>query len=107
MPLAVAPGLAGLGGLIVLTGAGVAPALACALVLVDRLAPAGTVTEAFAWSGSVLAAGSALGEALSGLVVAHQSAAAGFVLAAASTALAALITAPFLPGAEPEPVAAG
>jgi MFS family permease len=107
LPLAVAPGVAGLGGLILLTGAGVAPAIACAFVLIDRLAPAGTVTEAFAWSGSMLAAGSALGEALSGLVVSHQSATAGFVLAAASIALAALITAPFTPGAQPEPVTTG
>jgi predicted MFS family arabinose efflux permease len=106
LPLAVAPGVAGLGGLILLTGAGVAPAIACAFVLIDRLAPAGTVTEAFAWSGSMLAAGSALGEALAGLVVSHQSAAAGFILAAVCTGLAALVTAPFTPGSRAEPVCA-
>src|SRR5262249_56174731 len=45
LPLAVVPGVPGLAAAIVLTGAGVAPAVACAFVVIDRLAPAGTVTE--------------------------------------------------------------
>jgi predicted MFS family arabinose efflux permease len=107
LPLAVVPGIGGLAAAILLTGAGVAPAIACAFVLIDRLAPAGMATEAFAWSSSMLAAGSALGEAIAGSVVTHAGPGAGFVLAAAVTALAALLAAPWAaaPATAPEAAA--
>ncbi len=51
------------------SGLGLAPLLAAAFVLVAELAPAGTVTEAFAWLVTLFATGNAAGSATSGLLV--------------------------------------
>jgi MFS family permease len=52
--------------LMLLAGLFLAPALACTFVVVDRHAPAGTVTEAFSWLVTAMGVGSALGAALAG-----------------------------------------
>ncbi|RAY12234.1 MFS transporter [Actinomadura craniellae] len=49
------------------SGIFLAPVLACAFNLIDRLAPRGTVTEAFAWVVAAIGAGAALGSALAGV----------------------------------------
>ncbi|MFC6878148.1 MULTISPECIES: MFS transporter [Actinomadura] len=66
LPLAWAPRLAVMLVLAFLSGIFLAPALACSFSLVDRLAPSGTVTEAFAWIVAAVGAGSSLGSAVAG-----------------------------------------
>ena len=53
--------------LLLLAGMAIAPAFASAFGLTDRLAPAGTITESFAWLNTGLAGGLASGSALGGL----------------------------------------
>ncbi|MFD0272789.1 MFS transporter [Kitasatospora sp. NPDC127111] len=66
LPLVVLPGPWAMAGLAFLSGIGLAPLLAAAFVLVAELAPAGTVTEAFAWLVTLFATGNSLGYAVSG-----------------------------------------
>ncbi|WP_067456060.1 MFS transporter [Actinomadura macra] len=67
VPLVFAPGLAAMSVLAFVSGVFLAPVLACSFTLVDRLAPSGTVTEAFAWVVAAVGAGGSLGSAVSGL----------------------------------------
>jgi MFS family permease len=89
--LSVATGLVQLAAGMVLAGLGIAPAIACLYLLVDRLAPTGTVTEAFAWVNSAFGTGIAVGNASGGAVVQRAGADAVFLLAAAAVVAAALI----------------
>ncbi|MWA04217.1 MFS transporter [Actinomadura sp. LD22] len=66
VPLVLAPGLAAMSALAFLSGVFLAPVLACSFTLVDRLAPSGTVTEAFAWVVAAVGAGGAAGSAVAG-----------------------------------------
>ncbi|MCS0639638.1 MFS transporter [Streptomyces sp. LP05-1] len=74
------------------TGFFLSPLLVVSFSLVDALAPAGTVTEAFAWLITLLTTGTALGSALAGYV----SDLTGPGPAAAATALCALLGTGFL-----------
>ncbi|MEW9529677.1 MFS transporter [Microbispora sp. NPDC049125] len=69
------------------TGLFLSPLLVVAFTMVDAFAPAGTVTEAFAWLITLFTSGTALGSALAGVVMEV----AGPGTAAASTALVALL----------------
>jgi len=89
--LAVAGGLVQLGAGMVLAGLGIAPAIACLYLLVDRLAPAGTVTEAFTWVTTAFATGFAVGNALGGTLVQQVGIDAAFLIAAGGVAAAALL----------------
>jgi MFS family permease len=89
--LAVAAGLVQLAAGMVLAGLGIAPAIACLYLLVDRLAPAGTVTEAFTWVTTGFATGFAAGNALGGTLVQRLGVDASFLAAAAGVAAAALL----------------
>jgi MFS family permease len=89
--LAVATGLVQLGAGMVLAGLGIAPAIACLYLLVDRLAPTGTVTEAFTWVTTAFSAGFAIGSALGGSLVHQVGTDRAFLLAAAGVAAAALL----------------
>ena len=89
--LAVASGLVQLGAGMVLAGLGIAPAIACLYLLVDRLAPAGTVTEAFTWVTTAFATGFAVGNALGGTLVQQVGIDAAFLIAAGGVAAAALL----------------
>ncbi|MFS0706128.1 MFS transporter [Cellulomonas sp. 179-A 9B4 NHS] len=80
-----------LGVLITVAGSMIAPVLGTAYGMVDRIAPTGSRTEAFAWSATATAVGSAVGAALAGVLVEEAGAAAGFLLAAAGAALAAVL----------------
>jgi MFS family permease len=80
-----------LGAGMVAAGLGIAPAIACLYLLVDRLAPAGTVTEAFTWVNSGFGIGIAAGNASGGGVVHRVGPDAVFLLAAAAVAAAALL----------------
>jgi predicted MFS family arabinose efflux permease len=88
--LAVASGLTQLAAGMVLAGLGIAPAIACLYLLVDRLAPAGTVTEAFTWVTTAFAAGFAVGNALGGSLVQRVGTDRAFLVAAAGVAAAAV-----------------
>ncbi|MFC9249753.1 MFS transporter, partial [Streptomyces sp. NPDC057136] len=67
-PLPAAGSIAQLGGLLTLVGLAYAPSMISAYLLLDDLAPAGALTEAYTWLVSANAAGFALGAALAGLV---------------------------------------
>lgn len=79
--------------LAVLSGLFLPPVLACAFVLVDTLAPVGTVTEAFAWVVTAFASGNAIGSSLAGTLAENVSPTVALLAAVASGALAALTTA--------------
>jgi predicted MFS family arabinose efflux permease len=81
LPLALTPGTVAMTLLCVLSGVFLAPALACAFVVVDRQAPPGTVTEAFSWLVTTFGVGSALGTAVAGPVAQHAGTSAGFAVA--------------------------
>lgn len=68
LPL-LATGTAAMGVALFVFGLTIAPISACNSVLLGRAAPAGTVTEAFAWNTSMIFGGAALASGLSGLLV--------------------------------------
>ena len=80
-----------LGALLVLAGAAIAPTFALVFALVDRLAPEGTHTEAFAWLATAEAIGSAIGSTVGGSISSSHGAAAGLSLAALGGAVALAI----------------
>ncbi|PJE94943.1 MFS transporter [Streptomyces carminius] len=90
LPLALVPGPAAMTLLSWVAGIFLAPALACAFVVVDRHAPPGTVTEAFSWLVTTFGVGAAAGTAAAGPLVEWSGAAAGF-RAAGAGGLAALL----------------
>jgi predicted MFS family arabinose efflux permease len=94
--LMLTPGPAGMLPLAALAGLFLAPALACAFLVVDRHAPAGTVTEAFSWIVTAVGVGSAAGTALAGTAAqggGHSAAAFAVCTAGGAAALAVLLCA--------------
>ncbi|OEV03279.1 MFS transporter [Streptomyces oceani] len=90
VPLVLTPGPVAMTVLAGVAGVFLAPALACAFVVVDRHAPRGTVTEAFSWLVTTFGVGTAAGTAVVGPVVERGGTAAGFSVAALG-GLAALL----------------
>ncbi|WP_461011753.1 MFS transporter [Streptomyces capparidis] len=90
-PLLLTPGVAPMVALSVLSGLFLAPALACSFVVVDRHAPAGTVTEAFSWLVTAFGVGASLGTAAAGPAVSHGGATAGYAVAACGGAVALVV----------------
>ncbi|MFI9830039.1 MFS transporter [Streptomyces sp. NPDC051913] len=80
VPLTLLPGPVPMVLLTVLAGLFLAPAIACAFVLVDRHAPRGTVTEAFSWLVTTFTVGSSVGTGLAGPVVERGGALWGFAV---------------------------
>lgn len=76
-----------LAGLILLAGLPFAPWLACVYLLVDRLAPPGTLTEAFSWVLTSFMAGFSAGTSLAGVLVDAAGAHAALLAALAGTIL--------------------
>ncbi|MFE3098341.1 MFS transporter [Streptomyces sp. NPDC059248] len=91
LPLALTPGPLPMLGLAALSGLFLAPALACSFVVVDRHAPAGTVTEAFSWLVTTFGVGAAGGTAVTGPVVENAGVAWGFSVAGAGGVAALLV----------------
>jgi predicted MFS family arabinose efflux permease len=89
--LSVATGVVQLAAGMLLAGLGIAPAIACLYLLVDRLAPAGTVTEAFTWVTTAFATGFAAGNALGGGLVHQVGTDRAFLVAAGGVAAAVLL----------------
>lgn len=92
LPL-LAAGPVSLGVLLFTSGLCIAPFVACNSALLARAAPAGSTTTTFAWSGSAIVGGIALGTAGAGWLAEHTAGAiAAFGLATAVGVLA-LVTA--------------
>ncbi len=91
VPLVLVPGVVAMTALAGLAGVFLAPALACAFVVVDRHAPAGTVTEAFSWLVTTFGVGAAAGTAVVGPVIERGGPAAGFAVVAAGGVAALLV----------------
>ncbi|WAL94487.1 MFS transporter [Streptomyces sp. Je 1-369] len=79
-PLTLTPGAVAMTALTALAGVFLAPALACAFIIVDRHAPRGTVTEAFSWLVTTFTVGASLGTAAAGPVVEWGGTAWGFAV---------------------------
>jgi len=88
--LALPVGLWVLAALLLLAGGAIAPSFGLAYGLVDTAAPEGTVTEAFTWLTTGIAAGLAGGSALAGVLAEGPGAGAAFLVAAVGAAAAAL-----------------
>ena len=69
IPLVAAWSIASMAVLVILTGFALAPTSAIEYSLVDRVAPAGTTSEAFAWLITATVFGAGTGEAICGAVV--------------------------------------
>lgn len=80
-----------LGAVLVIAGAAIAPTYASVFAMVEKAAPAGTVTEAFAWLGTAVAIGASVGAAAAGAMADSISPAAAFALAGAAGAVAVLV----------------
>jgi MFS family permease len=91
LPLAWAPPFPLMPLLAVCSGVFLAPVLACTFTFVDRLAPRGTVTEAFAWLVTAFGVGSAVGAALAGLAGDAVGVHGAFAVAGAGGLLALLL----------------
>ncbi|MFD7977805.1 MFS transporter [Streptomyces sp. NPDC059071] len=91
LPLLLVPGPAAMTALAALSGVFLAPAIACAFIVVDRHAPRGTVTEAFSWLVTTFGVGAALGSAVSGPAVELAGTPAGFAVAGVGGLIAFLV----------------
>ncbi|HET9379227.1 MAG TPA: MFS transporter [Streptomyces sp.] len=91
LPLTLMPGPVAMTLLTVLAGVFLAPAIACAFVLVDRHAPRGTVTEAFSWLVTTFTVGASVGTGLAGPVVEAGGAVWGFAVPAAAGGVSLLV----------------
>ncbi len=91
LPLALTPGVAAMTVLAAVAGVFLAPAIACAFVVVDRHAPRGTVTEAFSWLVTSFGVGAAVGTAGAGPALENAGTTAGFLVAGAGGAAALLV----------------
>ncbi|MFD7441177.1 MFS transporter [Streptomyces sp. NPDC059909] len=90
LPLMLTPGVTAMTALGAVAGVFLAPAIACAFIVVDRHAPRGTVTEAFSWLVTTFGVGAAVGTAAAGPAVELGGTVAGFAVAGAG-GLAALL----------------
>ena len=105
LPL-LAPSVVLLAVVLSVGGSTIAPWSAVNSVLLGRGAPAGTVTEAFAWSGSMIFGGVAAGTALAGVLADSHGATGAFAVSAGAGAcvvLAALLALRVLTGSQETP----
>jgi predicted MFS family arabinose efflux permease len=94
------------GLMLIVAGAAIAPTLAITFGMVDDLAPAGTVTEAFAWLATAEAVGSAIGSALAGGLATHAGPVPALTLAGVAGAVAMAIALLRRPTLETQPAVA-
>jgi hypothetical protein len=80
-----------LGIVIALAGSTIAPTYAIVYAMVERAAPAGTLTEAFAWLATAAAVGAAAGSALAGTIADAAGPMPVFVVAGVAGIAATLI----------------
>ena len=89
--IALATGPVSLGVLLLLAGASISPVMVYANGMLDHLAPAGTLAEAFTWTTTGLTAGIASGAALAGVLVESASPSTAIAVLGGGGILAALI----------------
>jgi MFS family permease len=89
----VATSTLGMGAVLLLAGATIAPTEASVYAIVDDVAPAGTLTESFSWLATAAAGGAALGAAAGGSLVASAGPVSAFALAGAAGVVAVLTAA--------------
>jgi Major Facilitator Superfamily len=77
--------------LLLVAGATIAPTFVCANGMLDHLAPAGTLTEAFTWTSTGIVAGAAAGSALAGAIVEAASPGLAMALLGGGGVLAGLL----------------
>jgi MFS family permease len=80
-----------MGGLIVFAGLPIAPWLSCTYLLVDRLTPTGTVTEAFTWVLTGFLSGQSVGASLAGMLIDASGPRMALLAATVSLTLAAVV----------------
>jgi MFS family permease len=88
---AAAPSVVAMAAVLLVAGAAIAPTYAAVYSMVDDAAPAGTVTEAFAWLGTAIAIGAAAGSAVAGSLADDAGPIAAFALAGCAGAAAVLL----------------
>ncbi len=76
---------------LLVAGATIAPTESSVYAMVDKVAPSGTATEAFAWLATALAVGGALGAAGAGALADHGGPAAAYLLGGGAGAIAVVI----------------
>lgn len=91
LAMVLAPTLPVMAMLTVAGGLALAPVTVCEFQLVPRVAPAGSTTEAYAWTITSTFAGSALGNGIGGIVVAGSGWRGAVLLASAALASAGLL----------------
>ncbi|WP_030244005.1 MULTISPECIES: MFS transporter [unclassified Streptomyces] len=91
LPLMLMPEAVPMVALTALAGVFLAPAIACAFVLVDRHAPRGTVTEAFSWLVTTFTVGHSVGTGVAGTVVEAGGALWGFAVPGAAGGVSLLV----------------
>ncbi|MFF7869504.1 MFS transporter [Streptomyces qaidamensis] len=91
LPLMLMPDAVPMVALTALAGVFLAPAIACAFVLVDRHAPRGTVTEAFSWLVTTFTVGHSVGTGVAGPVVETGGALWGFAVPAVAGGVSLLV----------------
>ncbi|WP_338675568.1 MFS transporter [Streptomyces sp. SCSIO 30461] len=91
LPLMLTPGVLPMTALGAVAGVFLAPAIACAFIVVDRHAPRGTVTEAFSWLVTTFGVGTAVGTAAAGPAVELGGTVAGFAVAGVGGIAALLV----------------
>ncbi|GED87977.1 MFS transporter [Streptomyces sp. 6-11-2] len=91
LPLLLMPGAVAMVALTVLAGVFLAPCIACAFIIVDRHAPAGTVTEAFSWLVTTFTVGASVGTGVAGPVVEAGGALWGFAVPGVAGAVSLLV----------------
>ncbi|MER7828729.1 MFS transporter [Streptomyces sp. NPDC095602] len=91
LPLVLVPGVVAMTALAAVAGVFLAPAIACAFIVVDRHALRGTVTEAFSWLVTTFGVGAAAGSAAAGPAVELAGVPWSFAVAGAGGAAALLV----------------
>ncbi len=92
LPLLLATSTWSMAVLMLIAGLALAPSAAAGYLVVDHVAPPGTVTEATTWVMTANVAGGALGAALGGIVAQDVSVRAALVLACVGPLLGTLVT---------------
>lgn len=92
IPPIFAPSILSIVVLMALAGSFLAPLSTCTYTLIDRLAPVGTLTEAFTWLTAANVAGAAGGNALAGVLSQSTGVRSALAVAAISGASAVAIS---------------
>jgi len=91
LPLLLADSIGSMVVLMAIAGLALAPSAAAGYLVVDHIAPPGTVTEATTWVMTANVAGGGLGAAIGGVVVQDVSVQAALIVACAGPALGTIV----------------